>query len=164
MITRVTCAGCAVLPAVLEPVVLEPVVLEPVVLEPVVPEPVVPEPVVLEPVLPEAWQVGAATPSDRQDSPWLHCWSEVHELPEPPVLEPPVLEPPVAETVQSSVWSEPGGLFGEAVGQSVHAAADVWATSPLNLPAAQSVHAATDVAVALNLPAAQAATFEPSPV
>ena len=156
MITRVTCAGGAVLPAVLEPVVLEPVVLEPVVLEPVVPEPVVPEPVVLEPVLPEAWQEGAATPSDRQDSPWMHSWSVVHELPEPvvpepvvpePVVpEPPVLEPPVAETVQSSVWSEPGGLFGEAVGQSVHAAADVWATSPLNLPASQSVHAAAVVA------------------
>ena len=46
----------------------------------------------------------------------------------------------------------------------MHTAADVCAVLALYLPATQLVHAAAETAAALNVPAAQAVTVEPSPV
>ena len=75
-------------------------------------------------------------------------------------LVPPV--PGAQPPTQSFAASEPAGLL-ELVGQNVHVS-EVCAVLALYLPASQSVQAAVEMAVALNLPAAQAATLEPDPV
>jgi hypothetical protein len=67
-----------------------------------------------------------------------------------------------ATALQSSAASDLAGL-PELVGHEVHVSL-VCAVLALNFPLTQSLHAAADDAVALNVPAAQAATFEPSPV
>ena len=82
-----------------------------------------------------------------------------------PAAQAATLEPnPVypASALQSPSASDPAGL-PELVEHEVHVSL-VCAVLALYFPPTQSLHATADDAVALNVPAAQAVTLEPSPV